>query len=79
MNNAAQLKDIIVLLIPLVIVQLGLQIAALVNLLKRDNAQVRWNNKLVWILIILFGEMIGPIVYFVFGRIEGEPGAGSGD
>lgn len=72
-------KDIFVLIFPLIIVQLGLQIAALVNMLKRDASQIRWNNKIVWALIIIFGEVIGPIVYFVFGRIEGEPDAGSGD
>ncbi len=79
MNSLSQTKDIIVLLIPLILVQLALQIAALVNLLKRDNAQIRWNNKLIWILIIIFGEVIGPILYFVLGRVEGETGAGSGD
>lgn len=72
-------KDIFVLIFPLIIVQLGLQIAALVNMLKRDASQIRWNNKIAWALIIIFGEVIGPIVYFVFGRIEGEPDAGSGD
>jgi hypothetical protein len=72
-------KDIIVLIFPLIIVQLGLQIAALVSLIKRDKAQIRWNNKIVWALIIVFGEVIGSIVYFVLGRVEGEPDAGSGD
>lgn len=72
-------RDIIVLIFPLIIVQLGLQIAALVSMIKRDVGQIRWNNKIIWALIIVFGEVIGPIVYFVFGRIEGDLDAGSGD
>lgn len=72
-------KEIILLVIPLVIVQLGLQIAAGINLYKRPAFQVRWNNKLIWALIIIFGEIIGPIVYFVLGRVEGEADAATGD
>jgi DMSO reductase anchor subunit len=77
--NSAVDNNVLFVLLPVILFQLVLQIAALVNLHKRDKSQIRWNNKLVWILIIVFGEMIGPIVYFVLGRIEGEPGAGSGD
>lgn len=72
-------QDVLMLVIPLVIIQLGLQIAAGINLYKRPAGQVRWNNKLIWALIIIFGEIIGSIVYFVLGRIEGEADAGTGD
>lgn len=78
MNNAVD-NNVFLVLLPVILIQLVLQIAALVNLYKRDKSQIRWNNKAVWILIIVLGEIIGPIVYFVLGRIEGEPGAGSGD
>jgi hypothetical protein len=79
MTNPSQIKDWLLLLVPLVVIQLTLQIAAIVSLLKRDNNQIRWNNKLIWILIIILGELIGPILYFVIGRIEGEPGDSVGD
>jgi len=78
-NNLSEANNVFFVLLPIIVVQVALQIAALVNLIKRDISQIRWNNKLVWVLIILLGEIIGPIVYFVFGRIEGEPDAGSGD
>lgn len=71
-------KDILLLVIPLGVIQLGLQIAAGINLYRRPVSQVRWNNKLVWALIIIFGEIIGSIVYFVLGRIEGDADAGTG-
>ena len=79
MSNPSQITDWLLLLVPLVVIQLTLQIAAIVNLLKRDNNQIRWNNKLIWILIIVLGELIGPILYFIIGRIEGEPRDGAGD
>lgn len=55
-------------LLPLIIIQFVLQIVALVHLLKHPN--YRFGNKIFWIIFILLGQMIGPIVYFVFGREE---------
>ena len=62
-----QLMKLLPLLIPLFLIQLGLMIAALVDLLKREKTKgPRW----MWILIVVFVNMIGPIVYFVVGREE---------
>jgi hypothetical protein len=58
-----ELSKILPLLIPIIILQLGLQISALVNLARRKK--VRFNNKLVWVVIIIFGSMLGSIIYFV--------------
>lgn len=55
MNNLSQAKDWLLLIVPLVVIQLTLQIAAIISLVKRDNNQIRWNNKLIWILIIVLG------------------------
>ena len=67
----AELKteQIIALLAPIIIIQLGLMIAALVDL-ERDERHVRGGSKLVWALVIVFVNVIGPIVYFVAGREE---------
>jgi len=54
-------------LIPILIIQIGLQIYALVDLYHQE--QVR-GSKLLWVLIILLGEIIGPIAYFIFARKE---------
>ena len=59
--------QIIALLIPLVLIQLGLIVAALYDLEKEDR-RVRGGSKLVWVLIIVFVNLIGPIVYFAVGR-----------
>ena len=55
-------------LIPLIIVQITLQISALVHLLKHPN--YRFGNKTIWIIVVLLGQIAGPIVYFAFGREE---------
>ena len=62
-------EQIIALLIPIVVIQLGLMIAALVDL-ERDERQVRGGSKLVWVLVIVFVNILGPILYFVAGREE---------
>ncbi len=62
-------EQIIALLIPIIVIQLGLIVAALYDL-EREERRVRGGNKLVWVLIIVFLNIIGPIVYFVAGREE---------
>jgi len=55
------------LLIPLFVIQLGLMITALIDLSKQN---VTRGPKWMWVLIILFVNLIGPIIYFVVGREE---------
>lgn len=55
-------------LIPIAILQLVLMITALVHLLKRNK--VRRGNVVIWLLIIIFINYIGPVLYFLFGREE---------
>ena len=62
-------EQIIALLIPIVVIQLGLMIAALVDL-ECDERQVRGGSKLVWAIVIVFVNILGPILYFVAGREE---------
>lgn len=50
-------------LIPILLIQFGLQIFALFNLYKRKK--VRWDKKWIWLIIILCFNMVGPIVYFI--------------
>jgi hypothetical protein len=62
-------EQVVALLLPIVVIQLGLMIAALFDL-ERDERRVRGGSKLVWALVIVFVNVIGPIVYFVAGREE---------
>lgn len=49
---------------PLIVIQVGLQVFALINLSKRR--QVRFDNKWIWVLIIVFGGFLGSLAYFYF-------------
>ena len=60
-------QQVLALLIPIVLIQLGLIVAALYDL-EKEERRVRGGSKLVWVLIIVFINLIGPIVYFVAGR-----------
>jgi hypothetical protein len=56
----------IALLRPLILIQLGLMIFALVDLIKREK--VKGGNKVVWALVIILVGTIGPIIYLILGR-----------
>jgi len=62
-----QLTKIIPFLIPVVVIQLVLMIVALFDLIKREKTR---GPKWLWALIILFGEILGPILYLVLGRVD---------
>jgi hypothetical protein len=67
MDNIALLKQYLPLLIPVFILELGLMIAALIDLSKREKTK---GPKWVWILVIVFVNLFGPIIYFLVGRDE---------
>lgn len=58
-------SDTLMLILPLVIVQLFLIIICLV-ILKKDP--VNYLPKWLWAIIIIFGELLGPIIFLIFGR-----------
>lgn len=60
------IKAYLPFLIPLIVAVLALAITALVHVLR--HPQYRFGNKLMWVVIVLFIQIIGPVVYFVFGR-----------
>ena len=57
----------LILVIPIVILQLVLIVAGLIDLARRERTK---GPKWMWALIILFIGVIGPVVYFVLGREE---------
>jgi 4-amino-4-deoxy-L-arabinose transferase-like glycosyltransferase len=52
------------LFISLAVLQYGLQIFALIDLTNHDVRGKKW----AWIIVIVLGELLGPIVYFLFGK-----------
>lgn len=60
---------VILALIPIVLIQIGLQVYALYDIYRNGGARPplpTW----AWVLIIILGELLGPILYFFFGRKE---------
>jgi hypothetical protein len=59
------IKQYLPLLVPVFMIQLGLLIFGLVDLVRREKTR---GPKWVWALVIIFVNVIGPIIYFVVGR-----------
>jgi hypothetical protein len=57
------------LILPLILLQVALLIAALIDV-TRPGRRVRGDNKLIWVLIIIFVSLFGPLLYFLVGREE---------
>lgn len=50
---------------PILIIQLILIIVAIIDLVRTEQTK---GPKWLWVIIILFVNIIGPILYFVIGR-----------
>ncbi|MEL3973625.1 PLDc N-terminal domain-containing protein [Rossellomorea oryzaecorticis] len=53
------------LIAPLILIQLILVLAAVIDLIKIKQTN---GPKWVWLLVVLLINLIGPILYFIFGR-----------
>ena len=60
-------SQMILYLIPLIVIQLILDVIAILDLAKRPKTR---GPKWIWLIIILLVSTIGPIIYFVVGREE---------
>jgi hypothetical protein len=64
----------------IVLVEVALLVAALVDLLRRPDEAVTGGRRWVWILVVVLLQTIGPIVYFAAGRrprpVDDPVGAG---
>ena len=62
-------RDLLPILLPLVAIQLGLQVFSLFDLARAER-HVRYLPKPAWVAIIIFGQLLGSVVYLVAGREE---------
>ncbi|GAP09133.1 phospholipase_D-nuclease N-terminal [Bellilinea caldifistulae] len=65
--NFEELTRFLPFLIPVVILQGVLMLVALIDLLRRERTR---GPKWVWLLVILFVNLFGPIAYLMFGKEE---------
>lgn len=66
-NAIAIIQKYLPLIIPIVLLELGLLIAALVDVIRREKTK---GPKWVWIIVVVVFNLLGPIAYFIFGRDE---------
>ena len=57
-------------MVPLIILEVVLLTVALVDLAKRKH--VTGGNKIIWVLITVCLNIIGPVIYLIAGRKEGS-------
>jgi len=55
-------------LIPLVIIQLGLMVAALIHVFQHKTYRV--GSRALWAIICLLLGIIGPVLYFAIGKAD---------
>lgn len=53
---------------------IGLMVFALVDIIRREDSQVRYLPKLAWLLIVILLPLIGSILWFAIGREYPEGG-----
>lgn len=64
----SEITNNLALLLPVIILEFILAITALIHVIKHPS--YRFGNKAIWIIVVLFIQIIGPIFYFIFGRGE---------
>ncbi|MFF2483260.1 PLD nuclease N-terminal domain-containing protein [Paenibacillus sp. NPDC058071] len=64
-NTTLEIGKLLPIIAPLLVVQLLLVITAVVALTKAEHTR---GPKWMWVLIILFVNLIGPVAFFIFGR-----------
>ena len=67
-NLSALPTSVIVAIVVLGVVELALDVIALVDLYRRPVARVTFTNKWIWVAIILLVNLVGAILYLVVGR-----------
>lgn len=53
-------------IIPLAVIEIGLAVFALVDVLR--HKKFKFGNTVIWVIIVLVVEFIGPILYFTIGK-----------
>lgn len=59
------INQILPLLIPILLIQVGLMIYCLIDLSRRERTN---GPKWLWVALIVLGQLWGPVIYLIFGR-----------
>lgn len=66
--NTESVINILKIIWPLIVIQVGLQLYAFIDIVKKKKT--RSLNLTAWILIILLGGIVGSVLYLLLGRSE---------
>ncbi|MDQ0273702.1 PLD nuclease N-terminal domain-containing protein [Cytobacillus purgationiresistens] len=53
------------MIIPLILIQLILMVVSIFDIVRNEQTN---GPKWVWVLVVIFINLIGPILYFILGR-----------
>jgi hypothetical protein len=80
MDELASLDTPVLIVVILVwLVQVSLLLWALIDIVRRPSEEVRGGTKWPWVLLVLFINLVGPVIYLAAGRVpaatpeEGAP------
>jgi branched-subunit amino acid transport protein AzlD len=68
MNDLSVLGQMLPFLIPVLIIEIILIVICLRDLIRRK--EVLGGNKLLWVIVIVFVQIIGAVLYLTIGRKE---------
>lgn len=60
------IQEYLLFFIPLVAIQIGLMLAALIHIIRHKTYRV--GNRPIWIVVCICFNIIGPVLYFAIGR-----------
>lgn len=66
--TTSELMKYLPFIIPIVLIELTLMLTALVHVLRHKNYRI--GNRIVWVVLVVFLQIIGPILYFTIGKGE---------
>lgn len=64
----AEIMEILPLILPLLVIQLGLTVYCLLDLWKFSKDKRDKQDKLVWSLVVVLFSLLGALAYLVFER-----------
>jgi hypothetical protein len=62
-------STLLLLIVPILAIQIGLLVWGLYDL-TRPGRHVKGDSKVLWAIVIIFVNILGPILYFFIGREE---------
>lgn len=70
LKDMESMGELLLVLVPVIIIEIVLAVLALIGIYKMYGC--RNGNKKIWTLIVVLIQIIGPIIYFLFGKGDGE-------